>query len=384
MIEQPGDLRAGEIGIEQQPGLLGEKRLVIFGFKRCAKISGAPVLPDDGAVDCFPRFSIPHDRGFTLTKQKFGKEPYGFTETLAGNYAFATGAFNFWYDRIFKRAIGKWDLHVAAEINAPNYVFNYFGLGNETVLLQKDRSFNRIRSDQYSLLLGVTRTFSKKFSWDFNVGYQSIKVEKTLNRFVTDPRSKIDSTLFSAKQFGFVQVGYGIDNTNNKLYPTRGIRLETNAGITQNLKNSDRNFPWFNLNVSGYATAGNFTLALRSGVSTIFNDDFEFYQANTLGGTTNLRGYRRTRFSGRTSVYENAEIRWKLGSTNLYIVKGNIGLLGFVDGGRVWIPNESSDKFHVGYGGGFFILPYNKLAFTVTYGISEEDQLINVRAGFLF
>ena len=322
--------------------------------------------------------------GLTVIKQKFGKEPYGYVQTLAGNYAFATGAFNFWYDGLFKRTFGTWDLHVAAEINAPNFVFNYFGLGNETVLIQKDRSFNRVRTDQYNLLLGVTRTFNKKFTWDFSVGYQNIKVERTPNRFISDPRAKVDSTLFSAKQFGFVQVGYGIDNTDNRLYPTKGIRLQTTAGINQNIKDGDKNFPYLHFNISGYATAGNFTLALRSGVSSIFNNRYEFYQANALGGTTNLRGYRRTRFSGRTSVYENAEIRWKLGSTNLYIVKGNIGLLGFVDGGRVWIPDESSDKFHWGYGGGFFILPYNKLAFTVTYGISEEDQLINVRAGFLF
>ena len=322
--------------------------------------------------------------GFTVIKQKFGKEPYGYVQSLAGNYAFATGAFNFWYDGLFKRTFGKWDLRLGAEINAPNYVFNYFGLGNETPLIQKDRSFNRVRSDEYNVTIGTIRTFNKKFTWDFNLGYQNIKVERTPNRFVSDPRSKIDSTLFSAKQFGFVQGGYTINNTDNVLYPTKGIRFRTSAGLTQNLEDREQNFPWLNASISGYATAGNFTFAIRSGVATIFSNEYEFYQANSLGGTTNLRGYRRTRFSGRTSIYENAEIRWKFGSTNLYIVKGHIGILGFADGGRVWIPDESSDKFHWGYGGGFFILPYNKLAFTITYGISDEDKLFNVRAGFLF
>lgn len=322
--------------------------------------------------------------GFTLTKQKFGKEPFGFTETLAGNYALRTGAFNFWYDRIFKRAFGKWDLHLTAEINAPNYVFNYFGLGNETVLLQKNMSFNRVRSDQYNVLLGVTRTFNKKFTWEFSAGYQNISVEKTPNRFVSDPRAKIDSSLFTAKQFGIAQLEYRIDNTDNILYPTRGIRLNTAVGVNQNLQDKKRNFPYLHFNVSGYATAGNITFALRSGISTIFSNEYEFYQANTLGGTTNLRGYRRTRFSGRTSLYENAELRWKLGTTNIYIIKGHIGLLGFADGGRVWVPTESSDTWHWGYGGGFWILPYNKLSFTITYGISDEDKLINVRGGFLF
>lgn len=179
-------------------------------------------------------------------------------------------------------------------------------------------------------------------------------------------------------------MGYRIDNTDNLLYPTKGVRVLSTAGFNQSLKNNDRHFPYLHFNISGYATAGNITFALRSGVSTNFSNDYEFYQANTLGGTTNLRGYRRTRFSGKTSVYENAEIRWKLGTTNLYLIKGRIGLLGFADGGRVWIPTESSDKWHWGYGGGFWILPYNKLAFSASYGVSEEDQLFNVRAGFLF
>ena len=322
--------------------------------------------------------------GFTVIRQKFGKEPYGYIQTLAGNYAFATSAFNFWYDGLFKRTFGKWDLRIAAEVNAPNYVLNYFGLGNETRLIQSDRSFNRVRTDEYNVVPGITRTFNRKFTWDFNLGYQFIKLENTPNRFVSDPRSKIDSALFTGKQFGFVQAGYTIDNTDNFLYPKKGIRFRTSAGLTQNLKDSEQNFPWLNSSISAYATTGNFTFAFRSGVGTIFSNEYEFYQANTLGGTTNLRGYRRTRFAGRTSVYENAEIRWKFGSTNLYLIKGNIGLLGFADGGRVWIPDEDSDKFHWGYGGGFFILPYNKLAFTVTYGISEEDQLVNIRAGFLF
>ena len=322
--------------------------------------------------------------GFTVIKHKFGKAPYGYVQTLAGNYAFATGAFNFWYDGIFKQTFGKWDLRLSAEINAPNYVFNYFGLGNETPLLQNNISYNRVRSNQYNGTIGIIRTFNQKFTWDFNLGYQNIKVERTQNRFISDPRAKVDSSLFSAKQFGYLQAGYRIDNTDNILYPTKGVRLQTAMGLNQNLEDGEQNFPYLHFNVSGYATAGNITFALRSGISSIFSNEFEFYQANTLGGTTNLRGYRRTRFSGRTSVYENAEIRWKLGTTNLYIIKGHIGLLGFLDGGRVWIPTEDSKKWHWGYGGGFWILPYNKLAFTVTYGISEEDQLFNVRAGFLF
>ena len=70
--------------------------------------------------------------GIIFKKQKFGKAPYGSMQSIWGNYAIATGAYNFWYQGIFKEAVGKWDLHVDAKLNAPNYVRNYYGMGNET------------------------------------------------------------------------------------------------------------------------------------------------------------------------------------------------------------------------------------------------------------
>jgi hypothetical protein len=59
-------------------------------------------------------------------------------------------------------------------------------------------------------------------------------------------------------------------------------------------------------------------------------------------------------------------------------------LLAFFDNGRVWIPDESSNTWHIGYGGGIWFLPYNKIAFTASYGISKEDNLVNIKAGFFF
>jgi hypothetical protein len=48
------------------------------------------------------------------------------------------------------------------------------------------------------------------------------------------------------------------------------------------------------------------------------------------------------------------------------------------------MPDENSDDWHVGYGGGVWFLPFNKMAFTATYGVSKEDQVMSIKAGFLF
>jgi hypothetical protein len=48
------------------------------------------------------------------------------------------------------------------------------------------------------------------------------------------------------------------------------------------------------------------------------------------------------------------------------------------------MPNENSNKWHMGYGGGLLLSPFNKLAATVYYGLSEDDRLIHIRLGRFF
>jgi hemolysin activation/secretion protein len=123
---------------------------------------------------------------------------------------------------------------------------------------------------------------------------------------------------------------------------------------------------------------------LRGGVATNVGNDYEFFQANTLGGTTNLRGYRKDRFYGKTSIYDNTELRYKISNYSGYIFRGEYGVLTFFDNGRVWVPGENSNTWHCGYGGGFWALAYKRVPLTVTYGTSKESSLLNVKAGFLF
>jgi outer membrane translocation and assembly module TamA len=150
------------------------------------------------------------------------------------------------------------------------------------------------------------------------------------------------------------------------------------------LKETKRNFAHISSDASFFVSHRSLTAAFRIGGATNIGNDYEFYQANTLGGTTNLRGFDRSRFAGKTSVYQNTELRYKFQSVNGYFLRGNWGLLAFFDNGRVWIPDESSNTWHYGYGGGIWFLPYNKIAFTASYGISKEQNSLLIKAGFLF
>ena len=112
---------------------------------------------------------------------------------------------------------------------------------------------------------------------------------------------------------------------------------------------------------------------------------FEFPQANYLGGTTNLRGYRRDRFGGRTSFFNNTEVRIKLGNFSTYLFPGSFGLLAFHDVGRVWQDGEKSTVWHNGYGAGLWISPIQRIVLTASAARSKEDKLLPyITFGFQF
>ncbi len=98
-----------------------------------------------------------------------------------------------------------------------------------------------------------------------------------------------------------------------------------------------------------------------------------FYQQFQLGGPTNLRGYNLNRFTGKSMLYHNLELRVKLFDFTSYIVPGTIGLIGFNDIGRVWTPREKSSKWHTGYGGGFYIIPADLILIQVLLARSNEQ-----------
>lgn len=329
--------------------------------------------PDDGVY---------FGGGVTFKKQQFGKQPYGYMHSIFGNYAFATGSYNFGYKGIFKDVVDQWDLHFDATINAPNYVRNFYGLGNDTKQLVDDPQFYRLRADQLTFSSGMYRQYGRH-TIGGGVSYERTKVTKHDDRFVGSEYSGLDSTDFGKKQFTAGFATYQFSTLDNELFPRRGIQLKADARYVRNL-DENQSFVKLSYQSSFFITQGRWTMAFRSGIASILNDEYEFFQANTLGGTTNLRGFRRDRFAGKTSYFNNTEVRFRINSFKGYFLGGQYGLLSFIDNGRVWMPGESSNTWHHGFGGGVWVLIYNKIPITATYGASKDDKVMSIKAGFLF
>ncbi|MNN10534.1 hypothetical protein D3C81_1234580 [compost metagenome] len=97
-----------------------------------------------------------------------------------------------------------------------------------------------------------------------------------------------------------------------------------------------------------------------------------------------LRGYNSRRFTGKTAVYNNFDMRLKLFSYSSYLVPGTVGAIGFYDVGRVWMTAESSDTWHMGYGGGIYFMPGELLTIQGVLGFSKEATLPYIRIGLSF
>lgn len=321
--------------------------------------------------------------GLLFRRQQWGKTPFGWQQSFVVNYAFGTGALGFGYKGLFKQVFGKWDLNLEAAYKGPRYILNYYGLGNNTELVVQSKSFFRTKARSWYVNPGISREWSNS-SVKLGPQFETMQILPTEGKFVSSDFSELDSSVFTTKYFGGVNGSWQYSSRNSLKYPTKGIGIETGFSYYNNLQQTSRNLLKLDGSVSLYYTFfDRLTFAHRSGAATNFGD-FEFYQANTLSGHTNLRGYWRTRFAGRSSVYQNTELRYRLADLRGYVFRGQFGLIGFFDDGRVWIKNENSSTIHTGYGGGVYYLPYNMMAFTAYFSSSREVSFVTLRAGFFF
>ena len=74
VVEEPGDLGGGEVGVEDEAGPLGDEGFVPPTAQRGALVRGAPVLPDDRAVDRTARRPFPHEHRLALVRDSDGRD----------------------------------------------------------------------------------------------------------------------------------------------------------------------------------------------------------------------------------------------------------------------------------------------------------------------
>jgi len=193
----------------------------------------------------------------------------------------------------------------------------------------------------------------------------------------------VESEFFEPKNFAGVEGAYSYHNTDNGANPTRGVLFDTAVGSTLNLDDTDRIFGYVKPSLTFYnALTRNKKLVLRTQAQGQFNigDDFEFYQAATLGASNGLRGFRNQRFTGESALVGSADVRYSFNRFKTGLLPVQIGLYAGGDVGRVWLDGEDSDEWHNDIGGGFWVNAVDLIS--GQFGVFNSDD--GIRLNFVF
>ncbi|MBC7744560.1 MAG: metallophosphoesterase [Flavobacterium sp.] len=325
--------------------------------------------------------------GFGIKHFGFRKEPYSYDQSLVGNYAPKTGAHVIRYKANFYSLFARnFDVLLNAQYNGPLYTFNYYGQGNSTLNVGDAIDYYRIKTKNLSLSSYLQYRFTKAFKVGIGPGYEYFRVEKPENKYITSPDFPEKADVENSSKFLSLRSFAVIDFVNNSLFPSSGVRLRMEANYLNEIKNQSDKFLQLRSSFSFYATPNfNFpiTAAFRFGGATNIGD-YKFFQANSLGNNSNLRGFRNNRFSGRSYIFQNSELRFKLTNYRNYIFTGNLGAFGFFDSGRVFSDNPELSTWHKAYGPGIWFNFYNKILLSAGYGISKEGNYISIKSGLSF
>jgi len=319
-----------------------------------------------------------------VKQYKWRREPFANKHRIGINYSFSQKSISGTYDALYPRVIGKWDLMLHANYDFIRWT-NFFGLGNETMMPKYDPDYYRLHSREFQIKPGISRALGKSIV-EISPYYQYTLFRNDTALYAAEVFEA--EKLFSKNQYGGLYIAYRYAFVNDSILPTRGITISTTSNSTKNFSSNDL-FQKFEGRVQAYVPlSGKFSIMLRAGGATVVGNsgglnNAQVFQHAVIGGPENLRGYRLERFWGRSSFYNNNEIRF---ITNLrtYLLNAKIGLTGFFDNGRVWMPDESSDKIHTSYGAGLLFAPFNFISMGLTYGISNESKLFQFRLNTLF
>ncbi|ALM48589.1 metallophosphoesterase [Flavobacterium psychrophilum] len=320
------------------------------------------------------------------TVNNFNRRPYSRKHAIKANYFFATDGFELGYNGKFMNIASKWNFGLDILFTSPNFSINYFGYGNETKNFDDDlgMDYNRVKLQVFRVAPSFFKQGRNGSTVEFQAPFETIEVDGTSNRFVNQPGA-ISESLLEHRQYGGLSAKYSYVNFDNKSLPGLGMSLNFLAGWKTSFDEIERNFPYLEslLNIVHRLTADDaLVFSTTANGKVILNDGYEFYQASTLGGDADLRGYRRERFTGKHSFVHSSDIRLTLANWKSSFLPMKFGILVGFDYGRVWVNDDSSRKWHTAYGGALWLNTADAVTAKLSYFHGDDGG--RVAFSFLF
>lgn len=278
---------------------------------------------------------------------------------------------------------------IDAYYSSPNFVINFFGIGNDTEYDQDtDRDINRVKIEQWRFAPSLIHRKNEKSMFQIKPYIESMEVSYDENRLIGQVFDE-NNDVFDDQLYAGGELNYNYFSKDRVAFPSRGIELDLTAGYKTNIDNNDNRFayvkPMLSLNYplheSGFAA-----LATKIGGEAILGDNYEFYHGAKLGGgnMNSLRGYRNERFNGKYSFYQNIDLRSGITQFRTNFIPIRLGAsLGF-DYGRVWVDEDDSNDWHTNYGGSVFINAFKAFTGNIGYYVGDEGGRVNFTINFDF
>jgi hypothetical protein len=376
-------------------GILNRSRTKTF-FSKLPEINHFSWVENKYPIIRYPRITGAYNRddGFFIGggywRRTFGfrSDPYQTENRFFAAYAFK-GAFKLLYTGEFNSVFRSTDILIRAEYISPT-LNNFFGLGNTTKIdRSKDLNYYRVRYKYVdAALLLRKRYFDNKvhiFAGPYYYHYWNREQDNQGKILEKPSMIGLDSLqVYANKYYLGGKLGIEINNLNSELFPTRGIQWNTEFSTLAGLSPKSQPLTKITSDMSVYASLSSpatLVAVIRLGGGHIFTKNFEYFQALNIGANNVLRGFRKNRFSGGSLAYGSIEMRVKMFESKWYILPGDVGILGFIDAGRVWMKNETSHLWHSALGGGFYYVPFNMVLISASVAYSKEESLFNFSLG---
>jgi hypothetical protein len=335
--------------------------------------------PDDGIKIGFSN---------TYTFNGFRQNPFTEKHGISASYYFATSGIEFAYKGEFAHIFENWNLEIATRMTSSNFAINFFGYGNETENLDDDLDldYNRVKFE--TLKFAPSLVWRGRQGAKFKAGLliETIEVEETSDRFINEFYQENGTE--TRKSFAGAEAEYTYENKDNPAFPTLGMGTALKVGYKKEIDDaSEDSFAYVIPSLSfdyKLIPSGRLVLATKWKAHFNIGDNFEFYQGASIGGVDGLRGFRNQRFTGKTSYYQNTDLRFSLRKIHTSIVPSALGVFGGFDYGKVWFPGLSSDTWHTSYGGGFFLNAADIISINTALFNSEDGLRFSFGLGFAF
>ena len=318
----------------------------------------------------------------------FQRNPFTARHEIRGGYYFATQSFDIYYDAQFANMWKSYNLIVGAHFTSPSFTRNFFGYGNETYNREDElgKDYNRIRLSRIGGEAGFVKESPFGSYFKYVASFEGVKVDDSEDRYLSEDFAT-NADFFERKYFLGLEGTYRYESYDNTLNPTNGMKFQLNLGGKMNTNDTKKIFGYIEPYLGFYkAIAANGKLVLNPRIQAEVNigDDYQFYQAATLGGENGLRGFRLNRFTGESALASGTDLRYSFDQFKTPILPVQIGIFAGYDVGRVWLDNEDSNVWHDSYGGGFWVTSAKALSGRFNFFSGGEGLRFSFSFGFNF